>query len=432
MPCFIPEEETLDPEALGRLQRCKLQAVLDRALASNSFYQQKLGGVTFDPLHDSLDKLPLTTRDEIQRDQLAHPPYGSNLSFPLRSYSRLHQTSGSTGAPLRWLDTPQSWAWFLKCWRIIFAAACIEDGDRVFFPFSFGPFIGFWSAFDAASQMGCLCLPGGGLGTTGRLGLLLDNQASVVCCTPTYALRLAEVARQEGVDLAASSIRVLIVAGEPGGSIPATRQRIAKAWGAEVLDHAGMTEIGPWGFACPGESDGMYVIESEFVAEVIDPGTLQPVPDGQLGELVLTNLGRAGSPLIRYRTGDLVRLRRDRGAGGRWFARADGGILGRIDDMLFIRGNNVYPAAVEGIVRAFEEVAEFRMLVEESGQMAQMKLQVEFVPGADGAGLARRIGRAIRDRLAFRPEVVPVEPGSLPRFDMKAQRLVRDSEPRET
>ena len=162
------------------------------------------------------------------------------------------------------------------------------------------------------------------------------------------------MAKEADLDLAGSDVRSLIVAGEPGGSIPATRARLESAWGARVFDHIGMTEIGPWGFECVEEPGAVLAMESEFIAAVIDPATGEPVEDGQPGELVLTNLGRSGMPLIRYRTGDRAILTRDQCWGGRWFARAEGGVLGRLDDMLIIRGQNVFPAAVEDVLRGFE------------------------------------------------------------------------------
>jgi phenylacetate-CoA ligase len=420
------EEETLRPPDLAALQRRKLKALLDRIIPSNAFYTEKLEGLKFDPLSDDLARLPFTTRAEIQGDQLAHPPYGRNLTFELEKYVRIHQTSGSAGIPMRWLDTAESWRWFNQCWALIFCAAGVTEKDRVFLPFSFGPFIGFWSAFESATYyIKCFCAPAGGMTSKARLQYLLDNRLTVVCCTPTYALRLAEVARQEGLDLPGSSARALIVAGEPGGSVPAIRRRIESDWGAQVIDHAGMTEMGAWGFQTPDDAGGMYVNEAEFIAEVIDPHTLQAVPDGTPGELVLTNLGRLGSPLIRYRTGDQVRLQRGVEHQGRWFARLDGGILGRIDDMICIRGNNVFPSAIEGILREIAEVVEFRLVVTDGGGLSELTIEVEAQAGVEAAALPGRIGAAVRDRLHFRPQVELVGPGTLPRYEMKARRLVR-------
>ncbi len=428
MPFFDPDSETLDRDALAALQRRKLSAMLAEVSAHSPFYREHLrraGCERFDALTDPLENLPFTTREQIEQDQLDNPPYGTNLTYPLERYVRYHQTSGSKGAPLRWLDTPESWEWWKRCWATVFRAAGVEPADRIVFPFSFGPFIGFWSSFAAAESLGNLVLAAGGMTTAARLRYLLDNQATVLCCTPTYALHMAEVAQAEGVDIAASPVRLIIVAGEPGGGVPAVRQRIEAAWNARLIDHAGMTEVGAWGFE-PVETPGvMLVNEVEFIAEVIDPAG-RPVPDGQAGELVLTNLGRWGSPLIRYRTGDQVRLSRAGRTAGRAFARLDGGVLGRLDDAIIIRGNNVFPASIEGILREFAEVAEFRLVVRSTASLADLRLEIEPLPAADQATLAARIERAVRDRLHFKPHVQLVAPGSLPRFELKARRVVRE------
>ena len=428
----LSAEESLEPEPLARLRREKLAVMLREVMAGNAFYQRKLAHVSFDPLRDPLELLPLTTRAELERDQLDHPRFGTNLTYPLERYCRYHQTSGTGGRPMRWLDTPESWAWFRGCWQMILRSAGASPGERAIFPFSFGPFIGFWAAFEAAVNMGLLALPAGGLSTAARLRMMLDNGATVVCCTPTYALRMAEVAAEENIDLPRSGVRVLIVAGEPGGSIPSVRSKIESAWGARVHDHAGMTETGAHSFECAQVPGGLHVIESEFIAEVIDPQTLQPLPEGstEAGELVLTNLGRWGSPLVRYRTGDLVRLTRPAAACacGRWFARLEGGILGRIDDMFIVRGNNVFPTAVEAVVRRFAEVAEYRLTVLEGTPLTQVQLEIEPAAGASpsaGGALAPRVAAALQQALSFRADVVEVAPGTLPRFELKAKRFVR-------
>lgn len=432
------KEQFLDRERLDALQQEKFRVLLQTILPHNAFYARKLAdaGVTAPEAIRSLDdlrRLPCTTKEEVLADQAAHPPYGTNLTFPLIEYVRLHQSSGTSARPLRWLDTAASWNWLLDCWKLIFSAVGLRREDRLFFPFSFGPFIGFWGAFEGAARLGNFCLPGGGMSSTARLQCLFDHRITIVACTPTYALRLAEVAAEEELDLAGSTVRALIVAGEPGGSIPATRERIEEAWGARVFDHTGMTEIGASGVECLESPGGVHLLETELIVESIDPQTGQPVADGEEGELVLTNLGRIGSPLIRYRTGDLARLRRSRCACGRHFARMEGGILGRADDMLLIRGNNVYPSSIEAILRRFAEVAEYRVQVVGSGSLAQVLIDVEPMPGeANGptqpemqTNLANRIGRAVRDTLMFRPQVSVVPPGTLERFEMKARRYVR-------
>jgi phenylacetate-CoA ligase len=418
---------------IARLQGERLTILLRQVLPHNRFYARKFAEAGLDPAAvnspDELRQLPFTTKAELLADQAEHPPLGTVHTYPPEAYTRYHQTSGTSGQPLRWLDTPESWSELLDVWTALFRIAGVVPGDRLFFPFSFGPFLGFWSAFDAAARLGCLCMPGGGMTSTARLRFLVENRATVVLCTPTYALHLADVARQEGIDLTASTVRALIVAGEPGGSIPATRRRIEDGWGARLFDHNGMTETGPLGIECPEAPGGLHLLETSIIAEVIDPAG-QPVPAGTPGELVITSLTRPGSPLIRYRTGDLVCVDERRCACGRALTRLDGGIRGRVDDMIVIRGNNLHPGALQRILHRFTEVAEFRIEVDGTAALPVLRVRVEPQPGAAGGPqLAARVDRAIRDELLFRAEVEVVSPGTLPRFEMKAQRVVRKTVP---
>ena len=407
----------------------RLRQLLATALPGNRFYAAKFAaaGVTPNDLNSFADisKLPFTTKAELAADQAAHPPFGSALSFPVERYSRLHQTSGtSTGRPLRWLDTPESWDAILNCWAVSFPIMGLTPRDRCFFPFSFGPFIGFWSAFEAASRFGALVIPGGGMTSTARLRFLIEHEITVIFATPTYALHLAELAAKEGIDLAGSSVRAVVVAGEPGGNIPATRRRIEQVWGARVFDHYGMTEVGPVAIEAVAAPGQMTLLESEYIVEVLNPNDNEPVPPGEFGELVLTTLARAASPLIRYRTGDLVRIATDAAPSGCTWRRLDGGILGRADDMIHVRGNNLYPAAIEAIVRRFPEAAEYRINVDHSGPLADLRIEVEPADGCNGRDVAETVSRAVRDDLLFRVEVTAVPQGTLPRFEFKARRLV--------
>ena len=259
--------------------------------------------------------------------------------------------------------------------------------------FSFGPFIGFWSAYDALAARGCLLVPTGGVSTLGRLELARTSQATVVCCTPSYALHLAEVAADNKFDVAGLGVRRIIVAGEPGGSVGAVRARIEAVWNAKVIDHCGATEVGPWGY---GDLTGasVSVNESEFIAEFLSVATGTPAAEGELAELVLTTLGRYGSPTIRYRTGDLVRPVWH-GEGPSRFVRLDGGILGRTDDMLVVRGVNIFPSSIEQIVRSFPEVVEFRAIVYKAAHLDQLRAgsrRSAERPGANRTGTATAAG----------------------------------------
>jgi phenylacetate-CoA ligase len=327
---FDPATETLSRPDLCNEQLQRVIALLDEVLPRNAFYTRKLGAERRIACWDDFRALPFTTKTELAEDQLACPPYGTNLTYPIERYIKFHQTSGTTGkAPIRWLDTEESWDWWARCWGHVFRGAGVGPGDRIFYAFSFGPFIGFWAAYEGARKVGAMTMPGGGMQTEQRLQAMRDNAVTVLCCTPTYALRMAEVAEQMGIVLADIGVRATVHAGEPGASVPGVRARIEQAYGAKCHDHTGMTELGATGFTCQ-EQDGVHLIESEFVFEVIDPNTGQAVGEGEQGELVATNLGRAGMPLIRYRTGDLVELDPSPCRCGRTFARLRGGILGRV------------------------------------------------------------------------------------------------------
>jgi phenylacetate-CoA ligase len=405
-----------------RRQSQRLSSLLRAVLPDNRFYARKFA----DCDAADLARLPFTTKSELAENQLQHPPYGDALSHPIERYVRLCQTSGTSGGqPLRWLDTQESWSWCLDCWATIFRIIGLRPGvDRLFFPFSFGPFLAFWSAFEAAVREGYLALPGGGMSSTARFRFLRDNGATVVLCTPTYALRLAEVAAEEGIDLPSLGVRALVVAGEPGGSIPGTRHRLESAWGARVFDHSGMTEVGPMSIECRANPGGLHILEEWYIPEVIDPHTGDPLPRGTTGELVVTNLGRIGSPVIRYRTGDLVCIDPRPCPCGLPYLRLDGGIRGRVDDMIVLRGNNVYPVALQAILHRFVEVAEYRIEVDRSGSLPSLRIAVE-VTATESERIVSGVDRAIRDELLFRAEVRAVPPGSLPRYEHKARRMVR-------
>jgi phenylacetate-CoA ligase len=303
----------------------------------------------------------------------------------------------------------------------------VDATDRIFFPFSFGPFLGFWTAFEAGCQMGAHCIPAGGMSSQARLAMIDALQPTVVCCTPTYALRLLEVnAGMHGApDLAGGSVRALIVAGEAGGSISSTRERIERGWGARVIDHHGLTEVGPISFECWESPGGLHVNESEYICEVLEPGSDRAVPDGERGELVVTNLGRAPSPLVRYRTGDVVVRRSEPCRCGRTFARLEGGVLSRVDDMVNVRGVNVYPSAVESVVRRFDEVAEYRATVAASGSLRALSLEIELMAGPGAAPqVCERLSAALREAFGLTVPLRVVDAGSLPRYELKARRFV--------
>jgi len=414
--------------AIERVQLNKLRMLLRALWQRNPFWTARLQAAGVTPEITSLAdfrRLPFTTKQELVDDQNTHAPYGTNLTFPLPQYVRLHQTSGTTGRPMRWLDTQDSWDWFMRCWSQIYTAAGVERDAVVAFPFSFGPFIGFWAAFDGAVRRGYRCLPLGGLATETRLDVIVENRATVVCCTPTYALRMTDVAEQRGMDLRKASVRRFIFAGEPGACLEPIRERIRDVWGARVFDHWGMTDIGSLGIEHESEPGVLRILESECIGEIVHPETGEPVPAGELGELVITNLGRHGQPVLRYRTGDLVRAATTPAPGGAETLRLPGGILGRTDDMVVIRGNNVFPSSIDAVMRSIPDVIEYRATVKTVRAMPHLVLEVEPRTEEVAAALTHVVQRAFRERLGFQTEVALAEMNSLPRFELKARRFHR-------
>jgi phenylacetate-CoA ligase len=238
---------------------------------------------------------------------------------------------------------------------------------------------------------------------------------------------MASEAKKAGIDLAReSAIRITIHAGEPGASIPSTKRMIEESWGAKCYDHPGATEVGAFAFECQSRPGGVHVNENEFIAEILNPATGEAVAAGEKGELVITNLGRIGSPVIRYRTGDLVQLRGQPCACGRPFMLLEGGVLGRVDDMIVIRGVNLFPSAIENVMREFPEIEEFRVETFEKEAMRELKIILE--PSSDQSsiqGLGEKVGQRVRERIGLRPQVELVSPGTLPRFELKAKRFFK-------
>jgi phenylacetate-CoA ligase len=429
MTTIDQQMEKVSRGKLREVQWQKLQELLRLIIGRNRFYTRKWrgAGIAADDIGSLADlhKLPFTGKSELVRAQEEAPPFGTNATFPAEAYSRMHQTSGTTGAPLRVVDTPESWEWWGRCWGHVLRGAGVTKNDRVFLPFSFGPFIGFWAAVEGTRQLGAMMIPGGGWDSLQRLHMMRDLGATVICCTPTYALRLAEVAREQKFDLRSIPVRMLIHAGEPGANVAQTKARIEEAWNAKCFDHAGATEVGAHSFECEVQPGGIHIIESEFIGEVIDPQNEKEVQPGEIGELVITNLGRPGFPVIRYRTGDLVRLNLSPCACGRTFARFDGGLLGRVDDMVIIRGVNVYPTAIENVIRQFSTVDEFQITVKTQQEMRHLEVQIEVNSGSDAEHVRAHVEQAIYRALSLRPTVTVAQPGKLTRFEMKARRFQR-------
>jgi phenylacetate-CoA ligase len=433
-PYWNPRHETMPREDIEALQARKLRNLLEWADANVPWHAKRLrdAGVTGDSISSLKDlrRIPFLTRDEWMDGQIESPPYGTLLAVPREAAIRYHMTSGTTGrTPIRVLDGPKDWEWINEMWCYGLWGFGVRPADTLFVAFGYSTFIGFWGLHYAGEKMGCLVLPGGALTTEQRVKQIVDMGATVVASTPTYALRMAQEAKTLGIDLAGSDVRRLILSGEPAGSIPATKKLIEEQWGAKAGDTAGMTELGTiMMFECEEQPGGTHIIEDHYIEEVIDPETDQPVPYGEMGERVVTSFGRGFIPVIRYRTRDFVV--RVPGSGcpcGRTFDLYDGGIRGRVDDMKLVRGTNVYPRAVEAIVREFPEIDEFRIhLYTAEGVRDEIEVIVEL-PDADTD--ADSVISQLRKELADAHEqlrfgVRQAEAGTLPRFELKAKRIL--------
>ena len=428
---YDPAGETLDRDAIRRVQEEKLRRLLI-VTQDNPFYTAKLADAgksasDVKTLRD-LAELPFTTKSELVEAQQAHPPFGNLLTYPLARYRRMHGTSGTSGKPLLWLDCEEDWETWIRCWGYVYRGAGVSEEDVMFMAFSFGPYVSHWAALAGAERLGALCVTGGGMNSLQRLQSIVTHRSTVVLCTPTYALYLAELAEANGIDLPSSDVRITIHAGEPGASVPNVKRRIEAAWGARCFDHAGATEVGAWAFDCQEPNGCIHLNELEFIFEVVEPDSDKPVADGERGELVITTLGRPGMPVLRYRTGDLVEQLLEPCGCGRTLARIRGGVLGRADDMLIVRGVNIYPSAIDNLVRAVPQILEYEVEIRRHGASDDISIKLETAEGARFDEVKSSLLAGFRSQFSIRVEVEEVARQSLPRYELKSRRYKRVAE----
>jgi phenylacetate-CoA ligase len=434
-PYWNPRHETMAREDIRALQLRKLGNLVDWAVAAVPWQAKRLSaaGITSSAdltSWDDLRRLPLMSRDDWMEGQVEQPPYGTNVAAPADAAIRYHMTSGTTGKmPIRVLDSMKDWEWIAEMWCYGLWGFGVRPTDTLFVAFGYATFIGFWGLHYAGEKMGCLVLPGGAMTTEQRVGTLVDMGATVVASTPTYALRMAQEAKALGIDLAGSPVRRLILSGEPAGSIPATKRLIEELWGAKAADTAGMTELGTiMIFECEAQPGGTHIIEDHYIEEVLDPDTGEPVDYGAMGERVVTSFGRGFIPVIRYRTRDfVVKVPGSSCPCGRTFDLYEGGIRGRVDDMKLVRGTNVYPRAVEAIIREHPEVDEFQLhLYTAEGIRDEIEVLVEIPdPGVNVNGVLAAVAKELADaHEGLRFGVQHVDVGTLPRFELKAKRVL--------
>ncbi len=436
-----PKNETLPREELQALQLLKLRRLCEWAYATTPFHQRRFDAAGFKPEQlqtlDDIRRIPFMTREEWMDSQIENPLYGDLLATDQTNAIRYHLTSGTTGrTPIRVLDSMKDWEWINEMWCYGIWGFGVRPEDTVYFAFGYGSFIGFWGAHYACEKIGALVIPGGAQTTDGRIKQIIEMGVTTVCSTPTYALHMAQRAREMGIDIAKEGkVNKVILSGEPAGSIPAVKHQLEEAWGAKCGDTAGMTEVGTiMIFECSHQPGGTHIIEDHYIEEVLNPYTDEPVGYGELGERVVTSFGRGFIPVIRYRTKDMVmRVPASTCTCGRTWDIYDGGIRGRWDDMKLIRGTNVYPRAVEAIIREYNAIDEFQIYIWRREDLQdEISIRVEIIPEAASEWevmqqkLSKDLSNA-HEGLRFNIELM--NHGDLPRFELKAKRLV-DARPK--
>ncbi|MBZ0216957.1 MAG: AMP-binding protein [Fimbriimonadaceae bacterium] len=429
------ELECLPRDQLLLYQLQKLRMQLRHVYSNSPFYKRKFddAGIKPDDIRtmDDVQEIPFTEKEELRLSQEQYPPWGDFCCIKPEQGVRVFQTSGTTGQPVKVMLSRKDWYEnYYEQFQHFRCGFGLTEKDILFVPFNYGMYIAWWGFQSAMEQAGLMIIPGGGLRSKDRLTTMLDWRATAICGTPSYLLYLAEIARENNIDLANSPIAKLIVAGEPGANVPATKRMLETSWGAECFDDIGSTEISNFGYECIFHA-GTHVAEDMFIAECLDTDSLEPLSDGETGELILTNLICESMPLIRYRTRDLVKFNRAKCDCGRTNLRLDGGILGRSDDMFHFAGVNVFPTQIEDLLRTVDEFSpEYQLKIPQMGSGRHLRICVE--PACHNATSVQlnqardRLVDMVKSRITVTPEVEIMKMGSLPRFEGKAKRIIRE------
>jgi phenylacetate-CoA ligase len=429
------EQETLPREKLEELQLQRFKERMQYVYARSPMYQRKYDEAGIKPSDirtlDDIQHVPFTVKEELRESQAQHPPWGDFICILPEEGVRVFQTTGTTGIPVKAILNKTDWTrhYYEQFMHFMYGYG-IKTSDILFVPFGYGLYIAWWGFQAALEQAGVMIVPGGAQSSENRIMNIFDWAATVVCGTPTYLLYLGDTAKKMGKPLADSAIRIVVAAGEPGANVPATKKAIEQLWGAKCYDDIGSTEITNFGFECVAQK-GTHVIESMFYAECLDPDSLKPVVPGEIGELVLSNLCTESMPLLRFRIRDLVRFNTQTCECGRTFLRLDGGILGRSDDMFQFAGVNVFPSAIENLIRQVPEFSnEYQIVIPKMGSGKHIKIRIEpetaEIADQQMAQAVKKFVETVKYRITITPDVEVVGIGDLPRFELKAKRLIRE------
>ena len=423
--------ETMSADERNALILEKIIALLAYVWERAPFYRTRWTAAGFEPGDvrslDDFAHMPTITKADLRADQAAHPPFGSYLCVDRSELQRIHGTSGTSGRPTAFGWSRDDYARIAEAHARIAWSFGLRPSDTVFIGSIFSLYVGSWGALAGIERLGATAFPfGAGIPgqTLQALSWMREMQPTAFYGTPSYALRMAEVARAEGVDPRSLGLRTMFFSGEPGAGIPATKRSIEATFGAIVIDSGSMGEVTPWmNIAECSHRTGMHLWQDLVYAEVLDPATMRPVPFGGTGTPVYTQLERRTQPMVRLVSGDEAVWTDAPCPCGRTYPRFPRGIIGRIDDMLVVRGENIYPSAIEDVLRAFTEIGEFEIVVTRPGTMDEIEIVAECAGAA--AGVSERVGAQMRRAIGIRPRLRFVEPATLGRTDLKSRR-VRD------
>lgn len=435
---WFPVRETMDPEERDAAILVRLREVMSYAYERSPFYRRKWdeAGVEIPEIRSLADyeRVPVITKEELRLAQAEHPPFGDYLCIPESEVARVHGTSGTTGRPTAFGIGPDDWRTIANAHARVMWSMGIRPSDTVFVGAVFSLYLGSWGALLGAERLGAAAFPFGAgvVGQTLRaVNWLAQMKPTVFYGTPSFALRLAEVAQENGVDPRDFGLRRLFFSGEPGAAIPTIRDQIEEVYGGKVFDSGSMAEMTPW--MNLGESSaqaGMLCWQDIVYTEVVDPETVTRVPFGGEGTPVYTHLERTSQPMIRLLSGDLTRWEAGPSPCGRTYPRLPRGVYGRIDDQFTVRGENIYPSAIDEIVRGLVGYGgEHRIIVSREETMDTLAVQVEYdaTIGNDDAAQSefrRAVETALRTTLGVSTQVVLVEPKALDRTEFKARRVI--------
>jgi phenylacetate-CoA ligase len=441
---WFPKRETMPAADRDVAILARLKEVTRYAWDHAPFYRRKWEEAGFHPdqlrsLEDFETRVPVVTKQDLRASQAATPPFGDYQCIPDSEVFHVHGTSGTTGRPTAFAVGRSDWDAIANAHARIMYGMGIRPGDTVFIAAIFSLYLGSWGSLAGAERLRTKAFPfgAGAAGMTARAAMWLNlMKPKAFYATPSFALHLAEVARTEGYDPRAFGLKTMFFSGEPGASVPGVRDRIADAFGARVIDCGSMAEVTPFmNISGTAETDGMLLWQDIVYTEVCDPQTHVRVPYGQRGTPVYTHLERTSQPMIRLLSGDLTLWENGPNPCGRTYPRLPLGVFGRIDDMFTIRGENVYPSEVDAVVNQLDGYGgEHRIVITREGAMDELMVRVEADAALTARGdaalatLREDAARKLAKMLGLRAKVEVVPPGTYPRTDFKARRVIDDRE----